>query len=218
MEETIVYRVLNFIFMPVFIFIAYVISILLGEKVAILLGFETTNIFQFIVSIIMASCIAFLITLIIHYLYQLIPFLHEEQFIRSYHGVHLIFLYFSGMVAMLGAMEPLMIEEALIDSPFQDNILAIAFLVFFVILSNYSFYNSLVINNEFKIIEKKDNYRYLNIKFIYLCLTIILSLIFILRIFKNKFVVDEFSFVLFILISMPYYINKFIVKNKRILQ
>lgn len=172
-------KIAGFIVTPLIIFGMYMICIELGENISFLVGFQTASIYQLIATIYISSCITFLVTLIINYIWQLISFLNNKGFIRTYHGVHLSFLYVSGLITVLAVLEPLMIKDGLIDSPIEKNILSAFVLVFLVMLTNYSIYNSIVINNDFKVAIFRGDSQQFSLKFVYGCFSIILSSIMI---------------------------------------
>lgn len=211
MSNTIIYRVANILFLSVIIFFAYCFSLIAGEKLAVYVigDLGKSSICMFVISIILASCIVFIFTLVIHYLYQIIPFLKEEQFVRIYHEVHLIFLYISGLFAVLTSMEQTLLREKMVSLPFNDTIKSASLLIFFIILSNYSLYNSVVINNDFKLINsRRKSNTYLSLEIIYHIFSIILSIMFIIRIFLNRFTVDRVSFLIFSIVTTPYFFKK----------
>lgn len=203
MSDTIIKRVINIIFLAFIIFSGYCLSLVGGEKLAVYIAGDLgkSSIYMFVISITLTSCIVFTFTLVVHYLYQLIPFLKDEQFVKIYRGVHLIFIYISGLFAVLTSMEQTLLKEGIISLSINNDIKSISFLIFFIILSNYNLYNSVVINNEFKLInDRQESDVYLNLGIIYHIFSVILSIVFIIRVFINRFTVDGFSFIVFTIV------------------
>lgn len=209
MRESLVNKVFSFLIVSLILFFMYCFSIVVGEDISTyLLDFSKDSIYSFIASIFCSSGFVFFITLLIHYIYQLIPILNIDNFYRQFHAVHLIYLYISGLITVLSVMEPILMEGKILGSPIQGIQMAAAILVFFIIMSNYYLYNSIVINDDLYLNRNKNlQIKPLTIKYIYYCLAIIISPILIIRMF-NMFITKEnqdyLTIILFACINFPY--------------
>lgn len=204
-------RTANFIFrrlsIPMFVFIIYGFTIALSEKVFNNLDFIDNNLTSFILVIITSSIIAFILTFILHLFFK--KFIDELVFRRWYHYTHLLFLYISGLIVALSATERVLIEEKIIATNFSNNF-HFANIIFFIILSNYYIYNSIFINDDFKIFNALENsYNNNSTKkedssfIIKILISAIAITIMILHIIWPDLTIDSITITLFILAMIP---------------
>lgn len=209
MISSISQRIEEFLVVTFLTFLVYLFSFSLGKYGVHLLGFIQEDLYSIVLTIVLTSIISFLLTLLIHYFYQKNKFLNEMRFIRNYHGVHHIYLYISGLLGVISLLEPLLLEEKIIDVEFNSMLLSFAGIIFFVILSNYSFYNSFVINNEFLCFETLEGVTRIRGKNIIAIFSIVIGIVLLFRFIVFK---DELSLTLIILLNLPWYIYKFFIQ------
>lgn len=208
-------KVANFIMrrlsIPIFVFIIYGLAIVLSEKIFEKLGFINNNITSFIFIIVTSSILAFIFTFILHLFFKKI--IDELIFRRWYHYTHLLFLYISGLIVALSTIEPLLIEEKIITTKFSSNF-HFTSLVFFIILSNYYIYNSIFINDDFKIFNTSENYcenKSTKIIDSFFIIKILISgtaiIIMTLHIIWPNLAIDSITITLLILAMIPWVIN-----------
>jgi|GEM_PF-5806688 len=217
MKNVFIKKIISISITALIFFIVYICCIIVGEKISsLLLNFNDNNIYSFISTIVCSSGFVFIVTLLIQYIFELIPILHVKNFHRQYHIVHLIFLYISGLLAVLCAMEPILIKEKILTNPIQGEVMPLAILVFFIILSNYTLYNSLIINDDLCLNNSDDNSKVkpLSFKFIYYCFSIMLSPILLIRVCREFKMLNTneseigLTIILIIIIYLPYLIEK----------
>lgn len=130
-------------------FAVYLIIFFIGVTIIEYMGFSELNIFNIGLSIFFASYLSFIATYLIGIIYKLIPFMDYEQYETHFHIVHHIIIYFSGLVSLLAAISPYMSKELGTTLAIREDYLFLFGIVFFISISNYNIYNSIVFDNVF---------------------------------------------------------------------
>lgn len=141
-----------------------VLSFLIGDGIFKLFNINPDSSIQlFIGQIVIASVICFIITYVLYLIYKSI-LKKERKFKQYFEGSYLLIVYISGLVSLLNALKPQLIESNLFKLTvfFSPDIGAGFALIFFISLSNYVIFKDLVI--ERKIFFIKDEKCKLNCK------------------------------------------------------
>lgn len=186
MEERFINNIFQGVMIIFMLIVVYFLCLIGGVHIAVFSGLYEPDIYQLTASIIFSTGIMFLVTLQIHYVFQKVPFLNEDNLIRYYFGVHLALIYLSGLMATISVLEPLLIKEGLIKEQLNSEMFVGATFIFFILISNYNIYNTIVLDNKFEYF-KIDMNKKIRISFINLILTFasIMGMATIIRFFKN---------------------------------
>ncbi|WP_313891679.1 hypothetical protein [Psychrobacillus sp.] len=141
------------IMLPLVFFLVYALTLLLAEKIMNKSGFEITTLNRLIFAVVLASGISLLLTYMAYFILIKIFKVNKEFFMRIYHYTHLVFFYISGLITVLITIEPILLVENLITSSFGEN-WKFGTVILFLIVSNYTIFNSLIINDDFSLFKR----------------------------------------------------------------
>lgn len=141
------------------------------------LNYEVNSFSRFLINIIITSVMIFILTGVVYFimvilggvlerklnqetflnkppfvrkvLYYISNYINENNFLRGYHYSHLVLFYISGLITVIITIESSLIEEGLLAKAL-DAKWKFSTLILFLAVSNYTFFNSFVINNDFK--------------------------------------------------------------------
>ena len=152
-------KIANFIgklmIIPFLYFVMYTYSIVISERVLNYIGYSTNNLYGFIACIVLSSVVAFVVTFIIHTISAIIW--SGSVFIKWFKFTNIIYLYLSGIASAIDVMQPLLIKEGILTREYNVTY-KMAFLMFFIALFNYTFYESIIISkninfDEFRLVK-----------------------------------------------------------------
>lgn len=152
MEDRIAKLITKVIMIPLFFFALYVMAFVIGIQIVGNWETKDNSIGIFVGTVIFTNIMAFLITYGIYSVFN--RFLNQTIFRRWYHYTHLLFIYISGVASAVISIESLLLNYKIIDSAIDDNTKLIT-IVFVIIVSNYTFFNAIILNDDFKM--KKTN-------------------------------------------------------------
>lgn len=127
-----------------------VLSVAIQEGIFKLLKLNSdSSIELFIIQIVLISVICFIITLILYLGYKHF-FKNEKKFKQYFEGSYLLVVYSSGLISLLNALKPQLIESKLfrLTDFLNPEITAVATLIFFIALSNYTIFKNLIIERK----------------------------------------------------------------------
>lgn len=150
-----------FIF-PLVFFFGYGLTLVGAENLMNLLGYEVNSLKKLIISIVMSSSISFIITIAWYGIVVRLFKSTKQSFIRRYHYTHLVLFYISGLFTALLTIEPILIEENLIQENFNEN-LKFSMLILFLTVTNYTIFNSIILNDDFKLTKKSNSSKQTNL-------------------------------------------------------
>ncbi|WP_209992670.1 hypothetical protein [Paenibacillus rhizoplanae] len=139
--------VAKFFMIPFLYFVMYSLTFYYGAQVVDKLNTVNHPLRLLIAVVFVSSSLSLVLTFIIFFISKRIW--NELTFRRWYHYTHIIFVYFSGLMSVLVGIEPLLEKEKLLLTAIDDNF-KFSLLIFFVIIANYSIFNSLILNDDFK--------------------------------------------------------------------
>lgn len=148
MDDKIPKLITKIIFVPLIFFMIYAFVFLAGIHVVD--KFEThDNVFLILGGgILLANIFALALTFLLYFI--ALKFWNEVSFRRWYHYTHLLFLYLSGVVSAVISIESVLLNQKILQAPIDDNTKLIM-VIFVIIISNYTIFNSLVFNDDFKL-------------------------------------------------------------------
>lgn len=136
------------IMIPIFFFLIYLLVFVLGVQLVGRFETKDNSIVILFGAIIVANIIAFGLTYLIHFIYK--KCWEEINFVRWFHFTHLLYIYLSGIASAVISFESILLKNKILTSSIDDNYKIVMF-VFVVILSNYTFYKSLALDDDFRI-------------------------------------------------------------------
>lgn len=218
MEDKYINTIFQGLIVATIIFFSYGASLYVGDYVAKFIGLIKADIMQVIVTLLASTGFMFLVTILIQCIFQIIPFLKVEKFIKYYFGVHLLFIYISGLIAILNVLEPLLLTNEIILEPLNSEVMMAFTFMFFLILSNYNIYNMIVLENKFGFyrtikIKEMESRTYIGLFNLLLTLGALLGFVFIgrLLIIGNN---DEITLMLGMVLIGPFTIARIFFKHK----
>lgn len=206
-------KILGLLGLATGIIIVYFIAVIASSNILILLGIDGDSLFHFILSIVLTSIIVFIGTLIIHFIFQKVPFLNESKFHAYFSGVHLIFIYISGLIAVLSILKPVLLEYSFVDKGIDSNVVGIFVMIFFIIITNYNFYTEIVIANKFSFFQSNSQGAIISIPSLYNFIAISTMAIMFARFFFIK-ELDGVFLITSIILNTPILIRIFLERKK----
>jgi len=192
--------------------IAYAYILQVGDLIAKFIGFNEITIYQFVVTIIYSSIVIFFITLVLNFLFQIIPFFTKGTFIRTFYGMHMFFLYVSGLLATIVSIQPVLINIGYLTSTIDNKTSQVFVLLFFIILSNYYIYDVIIIQNKLTLIKEDGLIQPILLYRIFL---FIFSVSWIIRLLVVGFD-DQINVIWGFLVVAPSVINRIFFNNPNI--
>lgn len=145
---------MKLIFVPFVFLVMYFVAFQISNSLFCYFS-NTNDLYSLISIIILTSLISFIITGIINMVISKIW--TNKKFNNWFEWSHLVLIYISGMVTLIYTLQPLLIEEGLIQKKFDDLGYMGAVLGFFIAISNYYFYKSIVISKDIDLKESLIN-------------------------------------------------------------
>lgn len=198
--------------LAILVFLSYAFVLQFGDLLSRFMGFEEMTIIQFIASITCSSVLIFYATMLIHYLFQIIPITSKDTFAKGFYGLHMLFLYISGMLVTIISIQPLLIETGYKGAMFDAKYTHVFVLLFFVILSNYYIYDVIIFQNKLFILSEGGN---LKLVLLYRTILLIVGLTWIIRSLLVGFE-DQLNVILGFIVIFPVVINKIFFNNRNI--
>lgn len=196
------------VILTVIVIVAYTYILRMGEHIAKFLGFTEVTIYQFIVIVAYSSILIFFITLVLNYMFQIIPFISKDSFVRTFYGMHMFFLYVSGLLVTLISIQPILIESGYLAGRIDNEISQVFILLFFIILSNYYVYDVIVIQDRLSLLKEGK----IHLIVIYRVFLFVFSVSWIIRSLVVGFY-DQVNVIWGFLIVAPTVINRVFFNN-----
>lgn len=192
----------KFIIIGFIIGVIYYFALKSSSDMLSAIGIDGNSLFHFIFTIIFTSVFVFISTLLIHYVYQKIKFLNLEQFKSYFKGIHLLYLYTSGLVAVITVFESYFIEAGYINTNFDNILIGFGVMMFFIILTNYTLYNEIVMDNSFNLFAMEQNETVLTLSSLYSISSWLATFIVVVRfLYLGK--LDDFFIISLLIINLP---------------
>ncbi len=144
------------IMFPLVFFVIYALTLVLAEKIMIISGYGISSLNRLIIAIILASGISLFLTCMLYFIFINIFKVNKKSFLRKYHYTHLVFFYISGLITVLITIEPILLADKLIMSSFNGN-WKFSTVILFLIVSNYTIFNSVIINDDFSLLKRDES-------------------------------------------------------------
>ncbi len=144
------------IMFPLAFFMIYGSTLVGAEKIMIKFGFEVTSLGRLMMAIMLASGISLLLTGVLYFIFIKIFKVNKKTFMRRYHYTHLTFFYFSGLATVLLTIEPILLADNIITNSFNEN-WQFSTVILFLIISNYTIFNSVIINDDFSLFTRDNS-------------------------------------------------------------
>lgn len=134
------------LFMIPFLYLMlYLLALYYGMNIIDYFEVKNNILENFAIGIFIASVIVFAITFLIYIITKKIW--NTSVFKKWFHFTHVTYGYISGLISVIVSIEPVLIKNQIITMPINDNYKIMA-LLFFIIISNYTFFNSFILNND----------------------------------------------------------------------
>lgn len=146
------------IFYPLIFFMLYLCVIVFSSEIVSRYNLGN-SIAVLVVIFALASIFSFVVTGVIHILTIAIKgkSIGRKVFKNWFEWSHLLLIYISGLVSLIYTMQPILLQQKIIQAPFSNNNYLAWLMGFFITTSNYSFYKAIVISKDIEILPYISN-------------------------------------------------------------